>query len=356
MTMSNKPGARGLHAGHRTRLDRLDRAVSGTMRPIILIYGSPDPDALASAWALRELTRRHAKTPRIRYTREIGRLENQTMVASLRIPAKLLDQVELKAADLIALVDCQPEFFKSFELPRCDIIFDHHPRKSRHKYTFSDIRPDCLATSSILTEYLETAAVEPNQRLATALYYGIQTDSRHLQRSPTPIDSAALRFLEQKININLLRRIEFSSYSLERLDYFAIALIKLRHAKGVLYSHIGPVPYSDICVQVADFLIRVKEAKWALVSGVADRKLIVVFRCDGHHKHAGRNAEAAFGELGSAGGHRTTARAEVDVNALPEEFSSMQNEMIERFVLDSLSNVAREFKPLRNLHVESGLV
>ncbi len=339
----------------RTRLGELGRLVSSAKRPLILIYGNPDPDSLASAWALRELMRHYSKAPPIRYTGEVGRLENQTMIESLHIPVKPLAHRDLPSADLVALTDCQPEFFDSIELPRCDVVFDHHPRKSHRKYPFSDIRPECLATSSILTEYLQHASIEPNPRMATALYYGIQTDSWHLQRPPTPVDSAALRFLEQKINMNLLRRIEFSSYSLERLDYFAIALIKLRNAKGVLYSHLGPVPYPDVCVQIADFLIRVKDAKWALVSGAAGRKLVVVFRCDGHRKHAGKTAEAAFGAIGSAGGHRTTARAEVDETALPENTSLVQNETLERFVIDSLSRVEREFRTLRDLVVDSTL-
>jgi nanoRNase/pAp phosphatase (c-di-AMP/oligoRNAs hydrolase) len=348
MTADKSP-AENRNAGDRTMLEKLDRVVSEASRPVILVYGSPDPDALASAWALRELMRRHSKSPRIRYTGEVGRPENQAMIEYLKLPAKPIKIAELTAADLVALVDCQPEFFGSSELPRCDIVIDHHPRKSRRKTAFSDIRPQCLATSSILTEYLQLAAIEPTRRMATALFYGIQTDKRHLQRPASAVDIAALDFLEPKVQTNLLRRIEFSSYLLGVLEYFAIALIKLRYANGVLYSHIGPVPHPDICVQIADFLIRVKEAKWALVSGVAGKKLIVIFRCDGHHKHAGRTAEAAFGEVGSAGGHRTIARAEVENESLPEGAILMQNESIERFVLNSLSRIEREFRTLRDL-------
>lgn len=344
--MSNQQSSESKPARIRTRLNTLYRVVSEALNPIILIYSNPDPDALASAWALLEIMRRHGKTPRIGYTGEIGRLENQAMIESLRIPAKPMNSEDFASADLIALVDCQPEFFAPAQLPRCDVIIDHHPKKSRRKYAFSDIRPKCLSTSSILVEYLEHASIEISTRLATALYYGIQTDSKQMHRHPTPVDAAAMRFLEQKMNANLLHRIEFSSYSLERLDYFAIALIKLRHSKNILYSHVGSVPYADICVQIADFLIRVKEANWALVSGSVGRRLIIVFRCDGHHKHAGKTAEGAFGMIGSAGGHRIIARAEVNEDALPDGILVSQNETIERFVLGSLSKVEKQFKAL----------
>jgi nanoRNase/pAp phosphatase (c-di-AMP/oligoRNAs hydrolase) len=76
------------------------------------------------------------------------------MIEILRIPARPIRASELTRADLIALVDCQPEFFASIDLPRCDVVIDHHPRKSRRRFAFSDIRPTSLATSSILTNYL----------------------------------------------------------------------------------------------------------------------------------------------------------------------------------------------------------
>ncbi|MDY7038483.1 MAG: DHH family phosphoesterase [Thermodesulfobacteriota bacterium] len=328
----------------RRKLKELYRTASDTKHPLVLIFGNPDPDALASAWAMKELLGATDITASIRYTGEVTRLENETLIHSLRIPVLPLEKNNLYDADLIILVDCQPDFFKDIEIPRCDIIIDHHPRKSYRVFPFIDIRPNCLASSSILTQYIHANDIKINKRLATALYYGIQTDSRNSQSRPSSIDLEAIQFLERKIDRTLLRRIEFSSYSLSFLDYFSIALIRLRFSNNILYSHMGPIPSSDVCVQVADFLIRVKEAKWTVVSGVTGKKLIVVFRCDGNKKHAGKTAQAAFGKSGSAGGHRTMARAEIDENKLPIDMALTQNEKLERFILESLSKTERGFK------------
>ena len=339
-------GDTGYAGPERKRLDELYKVIAGKTHPLILIYGNPDPDGLASAWALKEIMHATGMSATVAYTGEVGRVENETMIHVLHLPAEPLKKEALQEADLIALVDCQPDFFRTLQLPRCDIVMDHHPKKNARKVSFSDIRPNCLATSSILTEYLQTGGIQVGRRLATALYYGIQTDSRNLQRAPTRTDSKANRFLENKVNRKLLRRIEFSSYSLSRLDYFRMALIKLRYSRNVLYSHVGPVPSSDVCVQIADFLIHVKEAYWAVVSGAVGKKLIVVFRCDGIQKHAGKVAQAAFGAWGSAGGHRTIARAEMEENALPGGMILTQNERLERFVVDSLSRIEKSFRPL----------
>ncbi len=148
-------------------LKKLKETVANTNSPLILIYGNPDPDALASAWALKEIMHSAGAEANIRYTGEIGRLENETMINVLQIPAEPLKETELASADLVALVDSQPDFFKPVELPRCDIVIDHHPKKTSRECLFSDIRPNYLATSLILTEYLKVSGLPVSTKLAT---------------------------------------------------------------------------------------------------------------------------------------------------------------------------------------------
>jgi nanoRNase/pAp phosphatase (c-di-AMP/oligoRNAs hydrolase) len=252
----------------------------------------------------------------------------------------------LENADRVAIVDAQPSFFQNLKLPRCDIVIDHHPRNTEWKSPFSDIRPRLLSTCTMMTEYLAALGRPIPQRLATALLYGLETDSQGQQRPPGPLDRAAAAYLEGKANLNLLKRIEFAHYSLNDLDYFSIALIKRRYARNVIYAHVGPVPYADVCVQVADFLIRVQGVHWALVTGVVERKLIIVFRSDGIKKNAGKLAQLAFGEIGSAGGHATMGRAEILGKNLPKEIRLTQNEGLERYVVSTLAKVNPAFRPL----------
>ena len=312
----------------------------------ILIYGNPDPDALASAWGLKRLMNNVGVDPDIGYTGEIGRLDNQIMRDSLRIPARRVDAAALAKADFVAIVDAQPEFFRGFPLPRCDMVIDHHPRKSHRTFAFADIRPKSLATSALITEYLRQAGPSIPGKLATALYYGIQVDRRNTFRKPLQCDIDAIAFLENHIDRRVLRKIEYSMYSLARVEYLSVALIRMRHAHNVVYSHVGAVPSADVLAQIADFFIRCKELAWAIVSGVVGDKLVVIFRCDGYRKHAGKVAETAFGLLGSAGGHRCMARAEIGSHELPEGVCLTHNENLQSFVLKAVSGVEKSFKPL----------
>jgi nanoRNase/pAp phosphatase (c-di-AMP/oligoRNAs hydrolase) len=330
----------------RRRLERLEKACEGAKGVYVIIYANPDPDALASALALKKILETREHTVNIGYTGAIGRPENASMIRRLKIPAFPVSEEQAARSDAIAIVDSQPHFFTDFALPRCDIVIDHHPVPEALPAGFVDVRPDYLSTSSIMTEYLRAAGLRLTKNLASALFYGIKTDSRRFMGDMSPGDVEAVRWLRGKADRDMVNQIEFSQFSWEGLDYFSIGLVRRRFLNGVMFSHLGPVPFFDVCVQVADFFIRVENVSWALVTGVVGDTLVVVFRNDGLKKDAGYLAGTTFGGIGSAGGHQSMGRAQVRQNALPKGLLLTDNRGIEKFVLSSLAKVDRVFLPL----------
>jgi hypothetical protein len=59
--------------------------------------------------------------------------------------------------------------------------------------------------------------------------------------------------------------------------------------------------------------MRIHTVSWSIVSGICDKKLIIILRNDGARKNAGRVAKQGFGSYGSAGGHKSMARAEISL-------------------------------------------
>ncbi len=340
--------ARGLEAptNIRRRLERLREVCGGAKNLRVIIYANPDPDALASALVLKKILETKRRTVTIGYTGAIGRPENASMIRRLKIPAFPVSEKETARSDAIALVDSQPQFFTDFKLPRCDIVIDHHPLPGPIPAEFVDIRPDYLSTSSIMTEYLRAAGLRLTKNLASALFYGIKTDSRHFMGDMSQGDVEAIRWLKKKADRGIVKQIEFSQFSREGLDYFSIGLVRRRFLNGVMFSHLGPVPFFDVCVQVADFFIRVENVSWALVTGVVGDTLVIVFRNDGLKKDAGYLARTTFGGIGSAGGHESMGRAQVKQDALPRGLLLTDNRGIEKFVLSSLAKIDTVFLPL----------
>jgi len=117
---------------------------------------------------------------------------------------------------------------------------------------------------------------------------------------------------------NLVRKIELSELRESELNYFKTAFDELKISKNRLYAHVGRVYSPDILVIIADFFNRVHKVSWVFISGIHGERLVVIFRCDGYKKNAGKLAYKTFGEMGSAGGHREAARAEVPLKNLPK--------------------------------------
>ncbi|MDH3347858.1 MAG: DHH family phosphoesterase [Desulfobulbaceae bacterium] len=283
----------------------------------VLLIINADPDALASAMAVKRLLSYRVKNVTIGYPNEIRRLNNIAMVDRLKIPIERLHTLKVKEYDKRVLLDSQPSHLPCFEKIDFDIIIDHHPVTNGWDAKFIDIRPEYGAVSSIMVEYLRAANIKFSVNLATALFYGIKVDTQNFEKSAQLADGICFRYLFNIANRNLVRKIELTELRRSELKYFKIALNEVRVSKGRAYVHLGRVSTPDILVIIADFFNHVDKFDWVIVSGIHGEKLVVIFRCDGYRKNAGKLAQRTFSEYGSAGGHKEAARAEVPLKNLP---------------------------------------
>jgi len=292
---------------------RLYQLFSHEDRLLILI--DPDPDSMASALALKRLLWHRLTCCALAPIRPITRPQNQRMVQLLGISLTPLGDLNPGDYNRKALVDNQPSHHESLRNFDYDLIIDHHPRDPLTKARLVDIRPEYGATSTILTEYLREARIKPSLKLATALYYGIKTDTSNFERPAIEADVRAFHYLFGFTRKPLVRRLEFAEFNIPMLGYFQQALNRFRIRQSRLYAFLGPVNTPDILVILADFFLRAGEISWTIVGGIYQDKLVVIFRNDALRKNAGRLASRAFGKLGSAGGHAASARAEVPIEA-----------------------------------------
>jgi nanoRNase/pAp phosphatase (c-di-AMP/oligoRNAs hydrolase) len=265
------------------------------------------------------------------------------MIKTVGIPIQRFDEGVLNTNPILATLDAQPPFFSRGESGlsgkdlHFDIVIDHHPRTKFGKVRFSDIRPSYGSTSTILSEYFLYYKKRIPRRVATALLYGLKADTNNLQREVNTADVLAFNRLRTYADENLVRKIELSQFPQVTLDHFQTALVKKKILGDVLFVYLGYIDDPDTCVYIADFYIRVSGISWAIVSSISKEKLIVVFRSDGFKKDAGKAAAIAFGEFGSAGGHRVMARAEVDLLRLLAEIHSHSEHYIEQWIIQRLS-------------------
>jgi nanoRNase/pAp phosphatase (c-di-AMP/oligoRNAs hydrolase) len=328
-------------AAGRQKVDTLRSIVSG--KPLLtLIWGNPDPDAMAASFALHELTHEVAHpSSTIAYMGQFTRPENQAMASILKIPMRKFNRDLLKPDTVIATVDAQPSFFTLENAPPFDIVIDHHPLSAPVGRAFSDVRPTYGSTSTILTEYFQASGARMSKKIATALFYGLKIDTGNLTRNVSDADVSAFRYLRMRTDENMVRTIELSQLPLETLDYFAAAIANKKVAREVAFAYLGTIPNPDMCVHVADFFIKLSGISWAVLAWRSKERVVVVFRSDGFRRHAGKLAEQLFLDYGSAGGHRTMARAELELARLVAELREPSDVAIEEWLLQRLGTKLR---------------
>jgi len=297
------------------RLDSLFKAVAGAERVLILPHNDPDPDAIASALALRHLlAEKLGAEGYIAYKGIVGRAENKALVRYLGFPLHRLTGSDLRRTGPIALVDTQPSAGNNALSPgsQAAIVIDHHAwREATAAAAFADVRQELGATSTILTEYLQAAGIEPTPPLATALFYGIKTDTMGLARGASPADVAAYFFLQLRVDVEALIEIERAQVP---ADYFQKLVATLQAAyiyDNVLISYLGQMGRPDLAAEMADLLLRLEGMQWVLCIGVYKNDLILSVRSRSRRGGAGELAQEIVGGQGSAGGHGTMAGGQI---------------------------------------------
>jgi nanoRNase/pAp phosphatase (c-di-AMP/oligoRNAs hydrolase) len=323
------------------KLRRLREFFSPEERVLIVI--DADPDSIACALAFKRLLWREVAQVTIARINEIKRGDNLCMIDLLKAPLLPAAEIDPAAFTRTVMLDSQPHHNVEFARFKPDVIIDHHSVGSEvPQAAFVDIQPSYGAAATLMTEYLRSAKIRPSVRLATALFYAIKSETRSFERKASEEDMRAFRYLFSHASKGMVRKIELSEMPISVLRHFKSALETMRLARGWSFAHLGRVSSPDALVLVADFLIRIQGVSWSAVSGVSGESLVVVLRNDGYRKNAGRVAAKTFGHLGTAGGKKESARAEIPLASLKDRLPETSQRAYERFVWSSLRASARK--------------
>jgi nanoRNase/pAp phosphatase (c-di-AMP/oligoRNAs hydrolase) len=287
-----------------------DRFLSGLASADSVAFVShvhPDPDSLGSMLGLAHLveTRLDKPTCLIR-DGLISRAENRAMVELLEVDLEPIEEVTWRPAEALVMVDSQPNTGRhSFD---SDVsiyaVLDHHDTPGDLEgIPFVDVRQDLGATCSLVTSYLIEQEIEPTQRVATALMYGIETELSGYPREASALDDTALQFLFPLADKDMIARIRNARLPQRYFECLLQALQSSFIYDRLIISWVNELPQPELAAEVVDFLIRFEEVDWAVCAGVFQDKLILSVRAGVENAHAGDMLAQVVGKLGRAGGH-----------------------------------------------------
>jgi len=304
----------------RGALTTLLQAIDRPGALVILPHDNPDPDALASAAAIKYLAATLAKKEsHIVLGGIVGRAENRAMLTYLNITLVPVGEVHFGGDTQVVLVDTQPGRSNN-SLPEGIVpagVIDHHPAYGRYdRIPFVDLREEYGATSSIVTEYLEESKLVPEAKIATALFYGITAETQDLGREATAADIEAAHFLYPYTNKRRLAKIENARVPREYFRVFREGIERATLYDRVVVSMLGEVQYPDMVAELADFLLRLDQVEWAAAIGTFGTCLHVSIRTTDREQNAGDLLQRVLGSR-SAGGHDMIAGGRIAVGEDP---------------------------------------
>ncbi len=250
-------------------------------RHLVALQDFPDPDAISSGLAYREIARRYGIEADLVYDGAISHPENLALVNLLSIPLlRWEDDLPLDRYAAAVFVDNQgttthlTERLAAAKVPTLAVI-DHHDPQDVLDPIFADVRP-VGAAATLLTEYLQSGVAlrldrgnEGHVRLATALMHGLHSETDGFVRARAPEYQAAA-YLSGFMDPDLLERVLCVQKSHATLRVIEEALQARVVRNGFSVAGVGFVRWDDrdAIPQAADFLLTEENVHTVVVYGL----------------------------------------------------------------------------------------
>ena len=250
-------------------------------RHVVAIQDFPDPDAISSAMAYRELAASFGIATDIAYDGQISHPENLALVNLLDVQiTRWSRELDLERYAAAVFVDNQgttthlTERLKAAGVPTLAVI-DHHDPQDLLDPIFSDVRP-LGAAATMFAEYLQSGSIlkldpgnDAHVRLATALMHGLHSETDGFVRARAPEYQAAA-YLSRFMDSDLLEKVLCvqKSHGTMRVIERALACRTVRN--GFSVTGVGYLRWADrdAIPQAADFLLTEENVHTAIVFGL----------------------------------------------------------------------------------------
>jgi nanoRNase/pAp phosphatase (c-di-AMP/oligoRNAs hydrolase) len=356
---SGDSGVNGIKNAVSRRSDRFLAGLADYKAVTFVSHIQPDPDSLGSMVGLAHLVETCLGMP-TRLTRDgpICRAENRAMVDVLDIELTPIEIVSFRAGDAVVMVDSQPRTgrhsFLREQVPLYAVIDHHQTGGDVDGVPFLDVRRNLGATCSLVTRYLMEQEVDIPERVATSLYYGIETEVGGYPREATALDDTAIQHLFPIVNKDALSKIRNAPMP----ESFFEALLQALQSSFIyddrlLISWINDLPMPELAAQVCDFLVRYENISWAVCAGVHDDAMILSARTAHLGEEAGEVLRQVVARMGGkAGGHDRRAGGSIPLASTSASAVEQVQSELRRRLLKALhieDSRGRRLVPLKEM-------
>lgn len=222
-------------------LRRIITLISKHRDVFIQPHDIPDPDAIASSFGLNKLLEALDISSKVIYAANIEKANSKKMIELFHVDMELMDRdYRIDEESLTIFVDTQMNHSNLTRINGSHFgAIDHHRFLGDENYIFMDIRPKVGACSTIVASYYKELNIIPTVHVATALLYGIMTDTDNLVRSNDMMDMEMFYWLYQKADLSLIKQLRMNEIGVKDLEAYTRALQNIEIYDRICFVDIG---------------------------------------------------------------------------------------------------------------------
>ncbi len=307
--------------------------LTGYEEIVIQCHDNPDADALASGFALRWYLEKQGKQARFVYggVNPIAKSNLVLMNENLGINCEHVESLD--EPELLITVDCQygESNVTAFSAKNVAVI-DHH-QISEVLPELSEVRSNYGSCSTVMFELLRAEGVDINEdrNIATALYYGLMTDTGDFSEISHPSDRD-LRDMAV-FNKSLITLFRNSNLSIEELriagDALKNTIVDEARFSGIVEAGLCD---SNILGIISDMFLEVDGVHSCLVYNILPSGIKFSVRSCVKEVKASELAAFIAEHYGGGGGHLVKAGGFLKKDLLVKAGVRYEKEDISRFI------------------------
>ncbi|MFC1669941.1 bifunctional oligoribonuclease/PAP phosphatase NrnA [Spirochaetota bacterium] len=292
--------------------DKLISALTKYNCILIFIKGSPDPDSIASSFALKLICSHLGIKSSIIAEKKISLPQNREFVDKLEIPIEFnKPNPGLDKYDAYIITDHQSAHAEgiSGKIP-CAIHIDHHEKvKEDINIDYQVINTEVGSTSTIISLLLNDLNIEFNEtdfmKVTTALLYGIQTDTDKFTHA-NKTDYKALDYLSKHFDTSIIKEVSDLPLSEHTIKLLWKAIENQFAYKDWIIAGIGFIDdkHRDSIAIIADILLKGDEITTVIVYAAIKTKEGLSLDASFRAKKENINLNEIIKKISSQGGAR----------------------------------------------------
>ena len=321
---------------------------------VIQCHDNPDADALASGYALYWYLEKNGKKPRFIYRghSQVQKSNLMIMIDTLSIPVSYEDEFDDKP-ELLVTVDCQYGEKNVTRTAAANIAMIDHHQSQRESGKMAEIRGNIGSCSTVIRDMIREEGFDVNEdkKLATAMYYGLYTDTNRFSEMSHPLDRDMVDNLV--INKSVITVMSNSNITLRELKITGRAIMGYEYFYDDRYMLISVEKCDpNILGVISDFAMETAGVNVCIAYYTSPAEIKYSVRSCVKEVHADELAAFLAEGIGGGGGHLTKAGGTIRPDRLMESIGGRldENDVNEK----QLEKVTSEhFKNKLKLYYES---